>query len=153
MESPCAGSWRSSTRLYTIIRASAGYGWVTSAVRPLPALITIQASSVLLEGVTYISVMLGHLCKCLERMASKRSVAITCTRTHTVTLIRKKKTPLWFSNVWDGVIFHRDSFPHLSSGDRKWRQRTTTTSSSSRGLSRSSSEWASTAGSFLSSSG
>lgn len=33
MESPCAGSWLSSTRLYMIIRASAGYGWVTSCVR------------------------------------------------------------------------------------------------------------------------
>lgn len=36
-ESPCAGSWLSSTRLYMITRASAGSGWVMRGVCPLSA--------------------------------------------------------------------------------------------------------------------
>ena len=43
MESLSAGSSLSSTRLYTIIRASAGFGWVKSCMLPLPAAIIEQA--------------------------------------------------------------------------------------------------------------
>lgn len=57
------------------------------------------------------------------------------------------------SNVCDCSIIHLDSFAFCSFGDRKWRQHTMTTSLNSRGLNRSSFEWASMAGSFLSSSG
>lgn len=44
MESPSAVNWLSSTRLYMIIRASAGYGWVNNFQHPLSAVIIKQAS-------------------------------------------------------------------------------------------------------------
>lgn len=44
MGSHSAGSWLSSMRLYMIIRASAGYGWVNSFVSPLFPVIIKQAS-------------------------------------------------------------------------------------------------------------
>ncbi len=52
MESLSAGSLLSSMRLYMIIRASAGYGWVKSCVLCLYALIIEPAFSVMLQGVT-----------------------------------------------------------------------------------------------------
>lgn len=85
MESPSAGSWLSSTRLYMIIRASAGYGWVTPCVRPISAVIAKQASSVMLEGEIFGSVVLILLCSVRSIWRQTQCPNYLCTPT----LIRK----------------------------------------------------------------
>lgn len=82
MESLFAGSWLSSMRLYMIIRASAGYGWVLHA--PVSALINKQASFVMMMVVVVtlpsVTVTLHYLLWCVY--SGQHNVLITCARPH-----------------------------------------------------------------------
>lgn len=81
MESLCAGSWLSSTRLYMIIRASAGYGWVQSCTLPVSAVIIKQ--SFLCYAVRWdfqLPLSLSCSCTVWSLYGAKHNVLITCAR-------------------------------------------------------------------------
>lgn len=144
MESPSAVNWLSSTRLYMIIRASAGYGWVNNFQHPLSAVIIKQASLwSLWRWDNQLPLSTSYVVS--GAYGIKNNVLIN----YTSILVRKCMESV-MCEIKSLLIV---TLEYFSFCDRKWRRRTTITLLNSRGSNRSSSEWASMAGSFLSSSG
>lgn len=115
----------------------------------ISAFLNKQASFVMKKVVVLTaSSVIVMLCYLVWRVHSgKHNALITCARPHS--------QENGVSSVMCAIarLFILTLLHFFSFGDRKWRQHTMTTSLNSRGLNRSSFEWASMAGSFLSSSG